>query len=222
MYRRVGVGEERESVMEAYLTAVVDEARAVLGDNLVGAYVGGSIALDGFLPGESDVDLALVVRDPLTDLVKHALVSRLRHEALPCPARGLELVVYRADVAASGTTAPAFELELNSGRGIEFRSTYRPEDRPHEDGSFWYALDRSVLREHGVALSGPPAWEVFGEVPDLHLLLTESVRWHLTHAPLDGVLAAHRALARMRTGRWVSKVEVARQVLEDALRELTL
>jgi len=207
--------------MQTYLQALVDEAGAALGDNLVGAYVGGSLALDGHQPDRSDVDVALVVRDPLTDLLKHALVGRLRHEALPCPARGLELVVYRLDVARSGTTAPGFELELNTGRDVEFRATYRPEARPEADGLFWYAVDRSILREHGIGLRGPPPDEVFGDSAELPRLLAESVRWHLANAPIDGMVNAQRALIRIRTGRWVSKPAAARTMQEEALREIT-
>jgi hypothetical protein len=207
--------------MDAYLAAIVDEARVVLGDNLVGAYIGGSLALDGYVPGRSDVDVAVVVRDALTDIQKHALVARLRHESLPCPARGLELVVYRLDVTRAGGTDPGFEMELNTGEQMDFRATYRAEDRPEQDGCFWYAVDRSILREHGRALLGPPALEVFGEVDGLLPVLADSVRWHLEHPGSDGVLNAHRALIRVRTGQWVSKVETARIVQEDVLRELS-
>lgn len=206
--------------MDDYLSALVEQAEAVLGDALVGVYVGGSVALNGYRQGPSDIDVAIVVDSSLSDLTKHALVARLKHEALPCPARGLELVVYRSDVAASGTSSPGFELELNTGREMEFRATYHPEDRPSEDGLFWYAVDRSILREHGIALVGPPPDEVFGEVTGLRAVLADSVRWHLAHAPTAGALGALRAMHRVHTGRWISKVEAARNVQEDALRQL--
>ena len=67
------------------------------GCRLVGAYAAGSVGLDAYEPGRSDVDVALVCEDALAPVRKQRLVSSLRHEALPCPARGLELVVYRRD-----------------------------------------------------------------------------------------------------------------------------
>ena len=196
-------------------------------------YLAGSMALGAYQQGTSDVDVAIVVDDHLTRTDKQQLVDRLRHESLACPARGLELVVYRLVVARSGTSDPGFEVELNSGRSMSFRATYDPGDRPAEDGRFWYAVDRSILREHGVALLGPPAAEVFGKVDDLRSLLAESVRWHLEHgAAQDGALGACRALIRVRTGRWVSKVEAsaeldrrapvdAREFQQEVLRELS-
>jgi hypothetical protein len=216
-----------EAEVEQYLAALVAEARSVLGDGLVGAYAAGSVALGAFEPGRSDVDVALVCSAPLSSADQQQLVARLRHEALPCPTRGLELVVYRIEVARSGTADPGFELELNSGAGMDFRVTLRPEDRPEADGRFWYALDRSILHQDGVTLLGPPAAEAFAD-PDplaLHGLLVTSLRWWMSlptppgdePAPgaEDAVLGACRALARHRWGTWLSKVEAGRRLLLD-------
>ncbi|MCI4065988.1 nucleotidyltransferase domain-containing protein [Micromonospora sp. R77] len=212
--------------LRGYLTELVDRARDVLGDELVGAYAAGSVGLAAYQPGRSDVDVALVVARPLAGAAKRALVARLRHEALPCPARGLELVVYRRDVAGSGTPEPGFEVELNSGPAMPFRATYDPADRPAADGRFWYALDRSILHSGGLALLGPPADDVFaGPAPDeLRRLLVTALRWWLAvplpegDAPApgaeDAVLGACRSLVRVRDGVWVSKVAAGRRVAD--------
>jgi hypothetical protein len=154
-------------------------------------------------------------------------VQRLRHESLPCPARGLELVAYRQDVAVSGTAEPGFELELNTGASMEFRATWRPEDRPEEDGLFWYGLDRSLLHASGLRLVGPPAAETFSALDPAELasLLATSLRWWIArttpsgagHAPgaEDAVLGACRALVRIRYGEWLSKVDAGMRLLED-------
>ena len=211
--------------VERYLGALIAQARGVMGEELLGAYAAGSVALGAYDPERSDIDVALVSRSPLPSVQKQLLVERLRHEALPCPARGLELVVYRSEVARSGTADPGFELELNTGAGMDFRVTLRPEDRPEADGRFWYALDRSILHQDGLALLGPPAAEVFGEPPPeaLHGLLLASLRWWMSlptppgdePAPgaEDAVLGACRALVRHRWGTWLSKVEAGRRLL---------
>jgi len=56
------------------------------------------------------------------------MVSRLRHNALPCPARGLELVVYTLAAAQSGSAKPGFELKLNDGPAMVFRQSFQPAD----------------------------------------------------------------------------------------------
>ena len=216
-----------------YLEQIAARAAAVLGDRLVGVYAAGSIALDSYQPDRSDVDVALVSAGPLPLKDKHALVERLRHESLPCPARGLELVCYRSDVAASPSPAAGFEFELNSGPRMPFRATWDPADRPADDGLFWYAIDRSIVAERGRAVVGPPAQRVFRSVdlPDLIELLVASLRWHLgpaleaspapsgepvTEAPAwtdDAVLNACRAWQRVRTGHWSSKLGAADELL---------
>ncbi|MGN9808853.1 nucleotidyltransferase domain-containing protein [Micromonospora sp. BQ11] len=210
-----------------YLAALVDRARAVLGDDLVGAYAAGSVALDAYEPGRSDVDVALVCAAALDDGRKRALVDALRHEAQPCPARGLELVVYRRDVARSGTPDPGFEVELNTGARMPFRVTWSAGERPVEDGRFWYGLDRSILHQGGYALLGPPAAEAFADLShtDLRALLVDALRWWLA-LPLppgdgpapgaeDAVLGAARSLARVRHGVWLSKVDAGRRLIAD-------
>ncbi|WP_413767552.1 nucleotidyltransferase domain-containing protein [Rhodococcus pyridinivorans] len=212
--------------VEPYLEALVETARDVLGAEFVGAYAAGSLAMNAFHPGRSDIDIALLCRDPLSEAVKRELIARLRHNALPCPARGLELVVYTVATAQSDTGEPGFELELNDGPAMAFRQTLRPADRPAADGTFWYGLDRSILRQSGRVLAGPPASETFAELPpeELRSLLVDSLDWWMAlpgpaddqPAPGsdDAVLGACRALVRHRYGRWLSKVDAGRRLLE--------
>ena len=204
----------------AYLAELVDRARGVLGANLVGAYAAGSVALDAYQPGRSDIDVALVTAEPVADAAKRALVEVLRNEALPVPARGLELVVYTQAAAASGAREPAFEVELNSGPAMAFRATYDPADRPSADGRFWYALDRSILSGTSGSLLGPPANEMFVGVgpDDLRDLLVEALTWWLRQPgdPADAVLGACRSLVRFRDGEWLPKVEAGQRLLTAA------
>ena len=214
--------------LRRYLGELVAVAGEVLGDDLCGAYAAGSVGLAAYQAGRSDVDVALVCAGPLDRAVAGELVARLRHEALPCPARGLELVVYRREVARSGTPEPGFEVELNTGARMDFRASYGPAERPPADGLFWYGLDRSILHQSGEALLGPPAAEVFADLApdDLRRLVAEALRWWL-NLPLppgdvpapgaeDAVLGACRSWARLRHGVWLPKVAAGRRLLADA------
>ena len=216
-----------DAQVERYLRELVEAARETLGDNLVAAYAAGSVALGAYQPGRSDLDVALVCEDAVDLSDKQALVARLRHEALPCPARGLELVLYRRSVVQAGTPEPGFDLELNTGAGMTFRATYAADERPAADGRFWYGLDRSVLHQSGLVIVGPPASEMFADLSpdDTHALLVDALRWWLAQptpagnepAPgaEDAVLGACRSLIRIRQGEWLSKAEAGRR-LRDA------
>ncbi|KAA0024207.1 nucleotidyltransferase domain-containing protein [Antrihabitans cavernicola] len=198
-----------DSAVHRYLDALVDRARTTLPDNLVGVYVTGSLATGGYLQDLSDIDVMLVVDASLDHATKAAVIDRLRNSALPCPTRGLELVIYRREVVAIGRTDPAFELELNDGPRMAFRSTSTPSDRPPEDGTFWYALDRDIVRQRGIALLGPPSADVFGALsePELAAVIDEADRWHTEHAPgtENAARNARRGRIRIETGKWLSK-----------------
>ena len=105
-------------------------------------YVGGSYALGGYEPGRSDVDVTGVSRAPATAETKRAIVQAIRHEALPCPARGLEFVLYPLDTVRIPTPAPGFDLNLNTGGELAFRVDLVPTivDR------HWFAIDRTGRR----------------------------------------------------------------------------
>ena len=214
-----------------YLATLAVQSRDILERDLIGVYAAGSLALEGYQPGRSDIDVAVVVSGPLSAPAKQALVDGLRHETVPCPARGLELVAYRTEVAAAGAGEPGFEVELNSGAAMPFRVTWTGQARREEDGRFWYGIDRSILAERGLTVYGPAAATIFRPVPDEQLvnLLIDSLRWHLAQPDADrdvdavpgpawtddAVLNACRALQRLRSGHWSSKVGAGQQLVWD-------
>ena len=190
----------------------------ILGGELVAVYAGGSYALGAYEHGRSDVDVTAVVAHPLSHAAKDAVVAALRHESLPCPARGLELVVYPLATARAGTGAPGFELNLNTGAHKDFRADHEPGDIE----GFWFAIDRSILRAHGVALSGPPAADLFAPIPRATLLelVQESIRWHRdSDVPLgsDTVLNTCRALRFASEGTWSSKREAGAWAAQEPI-----
>jgi hypothetical protein len=179
--------------IDRYGSEVDRVLREILGDRLVGSWFVGSVALDGYRPGASDVDIAAVALDALTDGEKHRVVAAVSHSALPCPARGLELVVYRGVGAATSPRAGGqIELNLNSGPGLEERVDLDARLVP----TFWFVIDRAVAHRRGLAISGPPAAEVFTEPARAEVLqaMLESIRWH--RAPSRDVDAAVLNAAR--------------------------
>jgi hypothetical protein len=203
----------------AYLASACERLHDALGEWLVGVYVGGSYALGDYLPGRSDLDLAGVVRSSLPSELVDEVVARLRHEALPCPARRLELVLYQIETARSGSAAWEFELNLNTGATTPL--SVQSKGDAEEVGSHWFPIDRSILSQAGLALHGPPAGEVFTAILRAALLpaLAQSVRWHRggESEPSDAVLNACRALRFAQEGQWSSKPAAGRWATEHGL-----
>jgi hypothetical protein len=148
----------RSRSLDDYFAEVVARLRGIASADLVGVYVGGSYALRAYQRDRSDIDMAAIVAKQPSQPLKDAVVGALRHEALPCPARGLELVVYTAEAVREPSTEAAFELNLNTGARMPFRVDFEPDP----DEAHWFPIDRSILAQHGVALFGPPAADVFG------------------------------------------------------------
>jgi hypothetical protein len=192
---------------DRYLADLVAVAGTVLGRQLVGVYAVNSVARGNYLPGRSDLDVAIVVAASIDDATKHRLAHAMRHRRLPCPAPRLELVVYRREVVSAPGAAPAFELNLNTGPAIEDHFSTDPADEPIH----WFVLDLAAAAEVALALSGPPADGVFGAVPRAVALdaLRASRAWHARHdaAAPNRVLNDCRAWLFVEEDRWSTKAE---------------
>lgn len=172
----------------------VTEALArTLGTELVGVYFVGSVALGGYVSGESDIDIAAVSNAALTDPQRHSVASAVVEASAACPARGVEFTLYRREIAGSRPAGADFEVNANGGPRMP---TTVHMDATAEPG-FWYGLDRAIAHRSGLAISGPPARGIFADVPRSTLLeaMSESTAWHRAHekGTLYSVLNACRA-----------------------------
>jgi hypothetical protein len=194
--RSVAVQKENEPVtpedVESFRRDVAAHLERLLGADFVGAYFVGSIAVGGYVPGESDVDIVAVAAGRLSEDVKRSIADDLLSLVDTCPARGLEFTLYRQEVADSPPTAPDFEVNVNGGP----RMPISVHLDAHEEPGFWYVLDRAIAHRCGVAIGGQPASAVFADVSRRTLLdaMVESLRWHRQHerATLHSVLNACR------------------------------
>jgi hypothetical protein len=193
-----------EPRIEDYLAELAARLRARLGNRLTGAWLFGSGAIGDFDPARSDLDVQAVTTVRLDRAERERLAAELSHEALPVPVRGLELVLYaRADLEDPG--GPAFQLNLNTGPGMERHVAFAPD----EDPRFWFVLDVAIGRERGRTLAGPSAADVFPALPRPLVLaaLREALAWFRNGdaGGAQAVLAACRAWAWADTGRWLPK-----------------
>jgi hypothetical protein len=209
------------------LDRLVAGARAVLGDDLVGAYQVGSFALGGG-DGASDVDFLVVVeRDP--DTQQEAALRELHAHLpdLPGPwAQHLEgSYAPRHDVRRLVRPARPWLYVDNGDRRLQ---------RSVHDNSL---ATRWVAREHGVVLAGPAARELVDPVSSDELrldalevlagwdraLTPRTERFASAWAQQEHVLGLCRLLHRSTHGVVSTKVAAARwavPVLEECWRPL--
>jgi hypothetical protein len=167
--------------------------RTILDNDLLGTYFVGSIALGGYVAGESDIDILAVAAGPVPRELKNRIADEVLRSAMSGPARGLEFSLYRREVVSRPPRGADFEVSVNGGPGIDRKVVF---DRVAEPG-FWYVLDRAVAHRSGITIVGPGASEVIVDVarPTLLEMMAESMRWHREHekATLYSVLNAARA-----------------------------
>ncbi|WP_433199909.1 aminoglycoside adenylyltransferase domain-containing protein [Dactylosporangium sp. CS-047395] len=202
------------SSLDGYLGAVVGRLQGIFGGRLVGVYPAGSLALDAYLPGRSDIDLVAVASAPSTDEIE-AVIAALDHGSLPCPARGLEFVLYDREVLAGLTTEAGFALNLNTGRDLP----YKAEIGYSEGLAFWYPIDRDIVRQQRRVLIGPPFPQLVTRVRSRQLMpvVAESVAAHRAMPGPNAVLNACRAMRYHAEHTWYPKRAAAAWVLDTVL-----
>jgi predicted nucleotidyltransferase len=186
--------EETPQRLAGYLDKLVERLGSVVEPDAV--YLIGSGATGGYEEGRSDVDVIAVTPRPLTQEEKRAIVAVA--DAIPCPARTLELAVY-----ARGRDY--YELNVIQGEFVSFDAA--------RDPSWWYVLERASAESCAVPLVGRPWHEVFAPVPREAILdaIDQSLDWAEANEPTErsSLLNACRAWCWLKSGRWVTKPEAA-------------
>jgi hypothetical protein len=192
-----------------YLQQLVEQLDAVLGNRLLGVYGLGGLALDDYRDGRSDLDVYAVVDDALEVEQKLEIARRCAHRAVHCPAPKLELVVISAAAAGTPGGAPRWELNLNTGAGLQDHVGVDPDTEP----SHWFVIDLAIAHRVGVALWGPPAPDLIGRPPSADVQAAQSAvtRWFSDHGMhAEAAAAACRAWYWSQTGRFTGKREALR------------
>jgi predicted nucleotidyltransferase len=182
------------SELAPYLDELVDLLRRSAPVEAV--YLLGSASFGAYEHGRSDVDVVAVTSRSLSVDERRALAAAV--EAVPVPARKLELVVYPRG-------SDRWELNLNTPDGDE--ATHLGLE-PDQEPTFWFVLDRAIAEQHAVPLLGPSWAELFEPVSReaIEVALDEAVAFD-GWSPAKSRLAAARGRVWRQTGRWVSKRE---------------
>lgn len=144
----------------AEIAPLVDEllasVRDVLGDNLVGVYLCGSLATGAFDPQTSDVDVLVVTERHVTDGQFASL--RGLHERIPLEGNefGYPYEVYYIDRETLRRFRPG-RRHVKAGIGEVFGW------KEHRHN---WVIERWAVREHGIVVSGPDPKTLIGPIRD--------------------------------------------------------
>ena len=203
--------EQRElSVLLDKLSCAIQE---ILGDNLVGIYLHGSIAQKAFRWNASDVDFLLVVQSEPSDDAKRQLLDTTLRLSEIAPPKGLEWsVVTLADSLHVSHPVP-FCLHYSIAHTQRYLTS--PEEyiqhMKGRDGDL--AAYFAVVRQCGIILYGKPIEDVFGPVPKDFVM--DSFRQNVADddSP-NGILNRCRYEAYRQDGVMLSKIDGAQWALK--------
>ena len=175
-----------DETAERYRSAVVDAVADEV--EVLDSFVLGSGLVGGYRPGESDLDLVVVVDAPLRGEARRAAIERIA--ALELPGRRLELVVYVRD-----QEPPDFDLNLEvDADGVR----EAPDEADH-----WFVIDA------GIAQDRIPDWlDYFEPVTEERVreAVEQSLAWSAEWPDLEFArLNAARARHYLEHGEWLSK-----------------
>lgn len=195
------------------LDLLVSELRHLLGQQLIGIYLHGSLALGSFNPARSDLDVLVIVGSSLSTASKAALgrlLLRLSQQPYP-----LELSVLNAESLTPWTHPAPFEFHYSEDWRTAVTEVLKtgvwtlwPAGATDHD----LAGHVTVTRARGIALWGPAAQEVLPPIPpgDHLASVVSDVREALariTEMPEYAILNACRTLAYLSNGQVLSKRE---------------
>ena len=77
------------------LDEIINKSKEILGENLIGIYLHGSMAMRCFNPDKSDIDLIIVIEDDMSDAQKLVLMEHIVLLNRQASRKGLEISVVK-------------------------------------------------------------------------------------------------------------------------------
>lgn len=202
------------SSVRVQIQTLCEQFQAMLGGELVGIYLHGSLAMRCFNPARSDVDILVVTRRQMSVEVKRELIALLlRISNAPFP---IEI----SFVVLGGIHPFAHPLPYDLHYSESWREQYT---REMADGSWqeWNKEQRhdpdltahlTIIHQYGIVLYGEPVAQVFPPVPAKDYVLAilgdyRDAREGYMDNPVYFVLNACRVYACLAKGRVCSKEE---------------
>ena len=197
---------------ECLLDGFVERSKELLQENLVGVYLHGSLVMGCFNPQKSDIDLIIVVNEPLSDPVKRAYLDMVVAYNAMGPAKGIEMSIVLRRVCKPFVYPTPFELHFSAGHLEWFEEDPDEYIREMNGTDKDLAAHFTVITHRGQCLYGAPIRDVFAEIPGCDYMDSlwydiEGAAEEITEYPLYLTLNLARVLAYQEKGLVLSKKE---------------
>ena len=201
------------------LDEIINESKKILGENLIGIYLHGSMAMGCFNPDKSDIDLIIVIEDDMSDAQKLVLMEHIVLLNRQAPRKGLEISVVKRKYCKPFVYPTPFELHFSPMHLKWFQDAPQDYVEKMKGEDIDLAAHFTIIREYGIVLWGEKIEEVFAPVPRKNYLASiyadiENATDVILEEPVYIILNLCRVLAFVKDGLYLSKEKGGRWGME--------
>lgn len=208
------------SYVNQLLDEIVDTMKRLLGDNLVGVYLHGSLAMGSFNPNSSDIDFLVVTKSRLSLELRRSLATAMIALARYAPAKGIEMSVLTVETLKNFKYPTPYEFHFSNVWIERYQNDavdLTDDDKVDAD----LAAHLTITKAHGAVLYGEQISAVFPDIPpryytDSIIADAKSILEDMTSEPVYNVLNLCRVWAYLDEGTITSKKEVGEWSLQRA------
>ncbi len=188
----------------------LDETVKIMGDELTGIYLHGSMAMNCFNPEKSDIDLLIIIENDINDERKMQFMKQVVRSNQKATTKGLELSIIKREYCNPFVYPTPFELHFSNTHLSWFRD--KPEDyiKSMKGTDKDIAAHCTIINKFGVTLYGQDKDIVFAKVPPKYYADSiwsdiESAEDDIQKDPMYCILTLCRVLAFLKDDVSLSK-----------------
>ncbi|MHB0998352.1 MAG: aminoglycoside adenylyltransferase domain-containing protein [Armatimonadota bacterium] len=149
--------------IELLINKLANEYSRILGDNFVGFYVHGSLAMGCYNIKRSDIDFLVVVKESLDIPTKHEIIDFLIMESEDAPGNGFEMSIIKQSELYDFKYPTPFELHFSRDHLEKYKTI--PDYICGDDADPDLAAHLMITKKRGIVILGSPIDDVFLEIP---------------------------------------------------------
>lgn len=150
---------------QGLLDEIVEQSRKIFGEELIGVYLHGSMAMGCFHARKSDIDLIFVIRDHITDTQKLQFMNYIVDANKIAPSKGIELSIVKQKYCKPFVYPTPFELHFSNAHRQWFADNPADYIQKMNGTDKDLAAHFKVIKSYGVVLYGAKIDDVFADVP---------------------------------------------------------
>jgi hypothetical protein len=104
-------------ISKDYIDELLLRIKSIIGENLIGLYLIGSVSMEDYVDDKSDLDVIGIIKSPLSPADKNLLEKILDNKNFPCPAKGLDFVLMTKNSVIDPKPESDYDFGYATGAG---------------------------------------------------------------------------------------------------------